>query len=175
VRFKALIFDLDDTLLDTTSLLLPIVETKAFLERISKPLPLMPGALANLIELNHLLPKPALFLVTWGRPDLQQKKINSLGITHLFDRCFVLSPPDWPDKATGFKEKVLPQLRKLTLPEQTLSVGNRITTDLRPAKEWGAWTCHFAYGEHQNEALTSPFDQVDYRVHNHFELAKLWR
>jgi FMN phosphatase YigB (HAD superfamily) len=175
VKLKAIVFDLDDTLLDTTNLLLPIAESEAFLQRINRPLPLMPGALANLVELQRKPEKPVLFLVTWGRTQLQQKKINSLGVSPFFDACFILGSSDWPDKATGFKVRVIPELEKIASPLQTLSIGNRITTDLRPAKEWGALTCHFAYGEHQNENLDSPFDKADFTVSNHFELARLLR
>ena len=52
MKIQLIVFDLDDTLLDTWRLLIPIARTQAFEDRIKQELPLMPGALENLKALS---------------------------------------------------------------------------------------------------------------------------
>ena len=96
---KLIVFDLDDTLLDTTTLLIPIAKTPAFEKRIREPLPLLPGALENLIRLEA---KYQLVLLTQGRLDAQQAKIKSTGIESFFNVCYIADPKNSETKADYF-------------------------------------------------------------------------
>ena len=89
MKIKAIVFDLDDTLLDTTTLLIPIARTPAFYERIRKPLPLMEGSRQNL---DYLVKKYPLFLLTMGDLESQKAKIKSLGIENYFQDLFFVDP-----------------------------------------------------------------------------------
>lgn len=164
--FIHLIFDLDDTLLDTSGLLIPIKDTPEFEKRIQEPLPLLPGASENL---RYLSSKYQLHLLTQGRPHFQNQKITSLGISHFFKSITICDPTKGQNKFDYFS-KFLQQYP--ALPTQVMSIGNRRSTDLGPAKAQGYWTCWFAYGEHQDEPIQSPSEKPDFIISHHFEMIK---
>lgn len=169
MKIKLIVFDLDDTLLDTTQLLIPIARTPAFEERIRQPLPLMPGALENL---EYLKDKYILTLLTQGRLDAQMQKVKSLGIGHFFQEQFFADPTRGDHKGLYF-ERII---RHFSIhPSEGLSIGNRRSTDIREAKKVGMQTCHFAYGEHLDEPQTCPEDIADFDVHSHRELIQVCR
>lgn len=161
---RHLIFDLDDTLLDTTSLLRPIAETPAFVERIRKPLPLMPGAKENLDKLKG---KYRLFLLTLGHVEHQQQKVRSLGIEDRFEKIVYVDSHREASKIKGF-ERLIEHVDEKG--ETFLSIGNRRSMDIREAKKCGMKTCHFKYGEHQEEVVDCPEDIPDFEIHTHDEL-----
>lgn len=163
---KHLIFDLDDTLLDTTKLLIPIKDSPEFLNRIKSPLPLMPGARENL---EYLFSKYTLHLLTQGRPQLQKQKIQSLEIEAFFSSITIVDPNQHENKPEYFRTFCA---LHPTQPSLVMSIGNRKLTDLGPAKEVGFKTCWFAYGEHIDEESTSPFEKPDFIISNHFEMIK---
>ncbi len=164
MKLTTLVFDLDDTLLDTTSLLIPIARTPEFEIRIRQPLPLMPGAMDNLLRLKK---KYRLFLLTQGRRDAQLAKVKSCGLDATFEQIWIADPADHEKKGNFFSK-----LRHLHLKpeEQFLSIGNRRSTDLREAKKCGGLTCLFRYGEHQNELVEHPEDIPDFVTDNHADL-----
>ena len=164
---KHLIFDLDDTLLDTTGLLIPIKDTPEFFKKIESELPLMPGALQNLMQLKS---KYHLHLLTQGRPHLQAIKLKSLAIEPFFETVTIIDPAQQQSKADyfkKFKESCGCQ------PDQVISIGNRKSTDLGPAKEVGFKTCWFAYGEHVSEPEMNFSEKPDFIIYNHFEMIKV--
>ena len=161
---RLIIFDLDDTLLDTTQLLIPIARTEAFEKRIRQPLPLMEGALDNLEALSK---KYKLALLTQGRAEAQKLKISSTGIEKYFEIIRIANPELKETKESFFREIV--ESLKIA-PGTSLSVGNRRTTDIREAKRVGILTCLFRYGEHQNEVAEIPEDVPDFEVSHHKEL-----
>lgn len=165
---QAVIFDLDDTLLDTSELLIPIAHTPQFAERVSRPLPLMPGALENL---KYLQKKYELFLITLGKPEIQRQKIESLQISQFFREILVVKSGHQSDKSDFF-QTVAERYRSQ---DSTLSIGNRRHTDIRLAKLRGLQTCLFDYGEHHSEQPEQPADHPDYLVRNHFELVRICR
>ena len=164
---KLIVFDLDDTLLDTTGILIPIAKSPAFEERIRKPLPLLPGALENLKTLSQ---KYELALLTIGRVDAQKLKVQSLGISSFFKSQFFADPDKDETKAKLFL-KIRDQSHFLG--PEILSIGNRRYSDIREAKKIGAQTCLFKYGEHQDEPIEMPEDRPDFEVDNHQDLIKL--
>lgn len=164
---KLIVFDLDDTLLDTTTLLIPIAKTPAFEKRIREPLPLLPGALENLIRLEA---KYQLVLLTQGRLEAQQAKVKSTGIESFFDACYIADPKNAETKADYFlKIKKDFQLQD----GEFLSIGNRRFSDIREAKKVGGLTCLFKYGEHQDELPEIAEDHSDFEVHAHKDLIRV--
>lgn len=169
MNLKLLIFDLDDTLLDTTGILIPIARTQSFEDRIRQPLPLLPGALENL---QFLSKKYDLALLTQGRTDAQQLKVASLGIAGFFKAQFFADPARNENKTQMFL-KIRDQWN--ISGHDMMSIGNRRTTDIREAKKMGAQTCLFKYGEHQNEVLEVPEDHPDFEVSHHQDLIRICR
>ncbi len=166
MSIELIVFDLDDTLLDTSTLLIPIARTPAFEKRIREPLPLMPGAEKNL---KYLFSRYDLVLLTQGRIEAQKEKIKSLGIEHFFAQVLIFDPN--MDLAVS-KKKYFEQIieENGVNPSEVLSIGNRRTTDIREAKRVGAMTCLFKYGEHQNEGIDIPEDKPDFEIAHHSEL-----
>lgn len=162
-KLTTLVFDLDDTLLDTTRLLIPIAKTPAFYQRIQEPLPLLPGARENLEALKK---KYRLILLTQGHVESQNHKVDSTGVRSLFENVWIVDPTTTDTKFTYFSRLA----EALPANETFLSIGNRVSTDIREAKRVGGLTCWFRYGEHQNEAIESPFDHADFQVDAHDKL-----
>lgn len=165
-KLTTLVFDLDDTLLDTTQLLIPIAKTPSFYKRIQEPLPLMKGALENL---NHLKTKYRLILLTQGHIESQNHKVNSTGIRSFFSDVWIVDPQTSDTKLTYFSRLA----ESLPKDEQFLSIGNRLSTDIREAKRVGGLTCWFRYGEHQNESIESVLDRADFQVETHAQLISI--
>ena len=164
MNIKLIVFDLDDTLLDTMRILIPIARTAAFEKRIREPLPLMPGALENL---QYLQKKYQLALLTQGRVEAQKQKVQSIGIASFFPHQYFADPSQNQTKQQFFAQ----MLREFQLdPNQMLSIGNRRSTDIRDAKKLGAKTCLFNYGEHQSEQPECAEDIPDFEIHTHAEL-----
>jgi putative hydrolase of the HAD superfamily len=166
VKIKLIVFDLDDTLLDTTRLLIPIARTQAFEDRIVQPLPLMSGAKENL---DYLRNKYDLVLLTQGRPDAQKKKVHSLGISDYFKKHYFADPSINETKAQYF-QKIIDDSG--LAPENIMSIGNRRYTDIREAKKLGMKTCLFHYGEHADEKISQNEDIPDFTVIHHKELIR---
>jgi putative hydrolase of the HAD superfamily len=169
MAIKLIVFDLDDTLLDTTTLLIPIARTPEFEKRIREPLPLMPGALENL---QMLKTKYKLVLLTQGRTDAQEAKVASCGIKEHFTAYFIADPKKSETKYDFF----LKIKRQFQLQDgEFLSIGNRRSTDIREAKRAGGLTCLFKYGEHQNELPEVPQDHPDFETISHKDLIQICR
>lgn len=168
-KIRIFIFDMDDTLLDTTQYLIPIADRPEFFQKIAQPLPLMPDAEETLQELKKHFD---LILVTQGDPKVQSQKIQSLNIQHYFKDIVLVNSMANETKLNAFSYLVKKHQLK---PKEFVSIGNRRSTDLRFAKMLGAYTCLFHHGEHKNEPITIPEDQPDFIVDNHKELLKLCR
>ena len=159
-----LVFDLDDTLLDTHGLLIPVANTPAFLELISKPLPLLEGALENLTELSKSY---SLFLLTQGRQNYQKLKIKNLGIDKFFTEISIVGGDLQTTKEDQFRDWI----QKGSLHSGAFwSIGNRLTTDLIPAQRLGGKTCWFRHGEHQSEVPGNTFEIPHVQIYHHREL-----
>ena len=219
---KCIAFDLDDTLLDTSQLLVPLAARHAceamlhhgvnadidtclawranmaselthqqifqgFIDKYGTPtpeialraamkafynpevpakLPLMEGAEENLRKLGQ---KYILFLVTSGEPDAQMKKIKALQIETYFRKVYLID---------NFKNEIKKQAFADILksegiqPEELLSVGNRLSQEIRYAKVCGARTCYFCHGEHVGEKPEQREDYPDFTIYKHAELIK---
>ncbi|PWU14647.1 MAG: hypothetical protein C5B49_12775 [Bdellovibrio sp.] len=160
--FQTLIFDLDDTLIDTSRYLLPIAGTAEFARRIRQPLPLLPGVRETL-RLLH--PRYDLHLLTQGRIEIQKQKLESSQLSAFFSEVFFVDPSKGESKGEVFH-----QLSQRKAPALFLSVGNRRSTDIREAKRYGMKTCFFRYGEHADEEPECPEDEADFEVTSFAEL-----
>ncbi|MGZ3768137.1 MAG: HAD hydrolase-like protein [Bdellovibrio sp.] len=220
IKYKSIAFDLDDTLLDTSGLLVPLAARRACeamiaaglrcemqeclrmredlassfshtdiftqilnkygslqngkaihdaLEEFYNPfipetLPLLEGSLENLERLKE---KYNLFLVTMGSPETQAKKIKSLGISKYFKKIYILNGFIGEKKDSAFKKILLDEIHH---PQALLSIGNRLSSEIRDGKRVGATTCYFAYGEHIGEKPQYPEDHPDFTISHHRDL-----
>jgi len=167
VKIKVIAFDLDDTLLDTSRLLLPIAGRPEFFERIGKPLPLMAGALEILKSLTE---RYTLALVTQGATPVQKQKIASLGISGYFKKIYYVDVSANETKKTPFAN-ILNEFQIHA--SELLSVGNRRSTDIRWAKFLGAKTCLFNYGEHRHETASNEDEIPDFQIESLTELVQV--
>lgn len=215
-KIKAIAFDLDDTLLDTTRLIVPKAATNACLKLINAGLTLnldkcmklreelaksmshkeifphianlygvdskqaiqgaidsfykpeipdnlypFPEALQNI---HNLKSEFAIYLVTSGDFLTQTKKIESMKIQHLFQKIYIVDSLKNEKKSSAFLDIIKNQNIN---PEQLLSFGNRLSSEIRDAKKIGAVTCYFAYGEHFGEKPQLQEDYPDYTIDDH--------
>jgi putative hydrolase of the HAD superfamily len=219
---KCIAFDLDDTLLDTSQLLVPMAARRAcdamlnagvssdidtclqwraskaaelthteifseFIRQKGSPtpevalqgalkafynpdvparLPLMEGAEENLKMLSL---KYVLYLVTSGEPAAQQKKIEALQIETFFRKIYLIDTFKQQQKREAFQDILL---REKILPEQLISIGNRLSQEIRHAKLCGARTCYFCHGEHVGEKPEQREDYPDFTIFKHAEFAR---
>jgi putative hydrolase of the HAD superfamily len=219
---KCIAFDLDDTLLDTSQLLVPMAALRACEEMIHHgvrsdidtclawrahkaaelshqeifggfiakygsttpnialqgamkafynpevplKLPLMEGAETNLKILTE---KYILFLVTSGEPETQMKKIKALQIESYFRKIYLVNNFKNETKKDAFLDILSTERLQA---EELLSIGNRLSQEIRQAKLCGARTCYYCHGEHIGEQPTQREDYPDFTVYKHSELIK---
>lgn len=164
-NWEHFIFDLDDTIIDTSQILIPIQKTPQFFERIQMPLPLIDGAHDLLSDLSK---KHSLYLITQGNPEVQRQKIRSANIETFFTKIFIA---DTDQQET--KDVIFGQIFQDIQAVKTLAIGNRRKTDLRPAKINGAATCWYKYGEYLHEPENSEYEIPDFVVRSFSELRKI--
>ncbi|MDG0815320.1 HAD family hydrolase [Bdellovibrio svalbardensis] len=220
IKYKSIVFDLDDTLLDTSGLLVPMASLRACqamvnaglsctleecmkmrhnlaaeyshteiftqianhygmhtkgkavhdaLEQFYNPdipavLPLMTGATENLL---HLHERYNLYLVTMGSFEAQAEKIRALQIEKFFKKIYVLNGFIGERKEIAFTEILKVEGHHA---KELLSIGNRLSSEIRDAKRVGSDTCYFAHGEHVGEKAQYPEDHPDFTIYHHRDL-----
>lgn len=221
-KIKAIAFDLDDTLLDTTNIIVPKAATNACLSLINGGLTLeldkcmklreelaksmshkeifphiarqygvtstevigkaiehfyqpevpdnLPVFSAAIKNLNLLKNAYSLYLVTSGDFETQSKKINSMKISHYFKKIFIVNSLKNEKKSNAFSEIIKTEQIH---PQQLLSFGNRLSSEIRDAKKLGATTCYFAYGEHFGEKPQVPEDYPDFTIDKHEDFIQI--
>jgi len=102
---------------------------------------LFPDTMDSINELKRIGYK--LFLVTFGNREMQEKKINILGLESTFDETIITENPQ--GKENCFKEI----LSKYGLePEQVLCVGDKIKDEIEVGKRLGMSTALMKHGRH---------------------------
>ncbi len=224
VRFQTLIFDLDDTLIPTSEVLIPravqhvfqvltsngldwnfekfeqyrkkhmrklshreiikeIIENlipknsmetkghifdsclKAFYQAsLPEVIPLLPGAQHNLEKLKS---KYTLFLLTGGDLATQKQKLIKAGLQGFFQEIEVADA-----SLNNAKKKIIEKwiAEKKINPLQSLSIGNRLSDEIRVSKILGLKTCHIQFGEHADELPEDNYEDADYKILHHAEL-----
>jgi putative hydrolase of the HAD superfamily len=221
--YDHLIFDLDDTLLDTFGLLLPqasreacvkmidaglkssvdqcmiareeIAQTsgrtdlfenivhrfggvtgreaqaiaaagfKAFYDRkVESNISFFPGLRDTLHDLRD---KYGVHLVTSGHPDTQAEKLRILDANGLFDSVTIVNSFAGETKDHAFKAVAS---RTGSDPARHLSIGNRLDTDIAPAKRLGWRTCWVKYGEYAQSKPANEFEIADVTINSIKEL-----
>ncbi|MCE3011355.1 MAG: hypothetical protein LW875_12170, partial [Proteobacteria bacterium] len=100
MKYQSLIFDLDDTLIDTSSILIPIADSPSYADKIRGPIPLFKDARENLVILSK---KYDLYLLTQGNPEIQKQKIKSAKIEKFFKEIFLVDSHFGDSKENFFK------------------------------------------------------------------------
>jgi putative hydrolase of the HAD superfamily len=217
--FKQIAFDLDDTLLDTTHLLIPkaaresclamieagllgnleiCIKTREEFAQSPKRLDIFdslverfgvrPGAdpqsVSNIgrkafyhrdVDLGISLFSGArealeklrghyqLHLVTAGHRPTQEAKIRILKIGEFFSSIYLIDPAKSEVKGQAFSTILK---KSGDSPNQHLSIGNRLDTDIGEAKRLGWRTCWVQHGEHASFAPINDFEKPDYTIHS---------
>ncbi len=102
---------------------------------------LFPDTMDSINELKRIGYK--LFLVTFGNREMQEKKINFLGLERAYDEIIITESPQGQEKC--FKEI----LTKYDLePEQVLCVGDKFKDEIEVGKKLGMSTALMKHGRH---------------------------
>ncbi len=117
--------------------------------------------------LRDLRTKYRLSLVTAGAPGTQQEKIDILKINDSFDEILIVNILRGETKGQAFKRI---QDTHGGVPERYLSIGNRLETDIAPAKRLGWKTCWVTYGEYAYTSPTDEFELPDFEIADMEEL-----
>jgi putative hydrolase of the HAD superfamily len=148
---KLLIFDLDDTLLLTSGV---IKEDYSNLEEIQ----LFPGVKEFLTTNNTKK-----FLVTKGDKEIQEKKVNLLGIKDDFEKIFF--PLTDAHKITCFK-KIIKQYPN----NESWVIGNKITSEIKFGNELGLKTVLLKKGKYKTLKAKDDSEVPDYEIEEFTEL-----
>ena len=149
------IFDLDDTLFDTTG---QLDETYNNLGTIVP----FPDTL-DVLEKIHATK----ILVSRGDKKTQQEKIKLLGIKRYFSEVFLCS---LPEEKKEFFSAILKKYN--TAANDVWVVGDRIDVEIRYGNMLGMHTVHFHHGKHKD---LKPQDSFDKPMHTIKKLSELCR
>ncbi len=143
---------------------------KAFYDRkVETTISLFPGLRETLHDLRN---KYGLHLVTAGHPETQEAKLQILKMRELFDSMTIVNTFANETKRQAF-EKIAARTEKPAA--RHLSIGNRLDTDIAPAKEIGWTTCWVRYGEYAKSTPLSPTEKPDFTISKITELIRACR
>ena len=132
---------------------------EAFLRRkIDPSLRAFPAAAALLARLRGSY---KLYLISSGDPETQARKVETVGLASAFDAAFYVDPLKGERKREAFARA---QAQSGALPEECLSVGNRVDSDVAEAKALGWKTCWIRHGEHARLEPVDDRETPDARI-----------
>lgn len=138
---------------------------KAFHERsVERDITLFAGTRDMLRDLRS---RYRLYLVTAGAPGTQQEKIDILKIEDSFDEVHIVNIMRGESKGQAFASILKTHGGE---PVRYLSIGNRLDTDIAPAKRLGFKTCWVTYGEYAYTSPKDEFELPDYEIADMEEL-----
>ncbi|MBT3814165.1 HAD hydrolase-like protein [Candidatus Woesearchaeota archaeon] len=151
MKSRLIIFDLDDTLYLCSNVVKPdysnLNEIKPFL-----------GVREFLINDDSKK-----ILVTKGNKEIQEEKINILGIKNFFDEIFY--PLEDKNKINCFR-KIMQKYPSYHF----LVVGNKITSEIRYGKELGLKTVLLNQGKYKTLKAKDDFEVPDHKIEEFTEL-----
>ena len=151
---KLLIFDLDDTLFLCSGV---IKEDYSNLEEIK----LFPGVTEFLENNDHQK-----FLVTKGDQEIQEKKVNLLGIKDYFEEIF------YPLIDDGKKDCFQTIIHKYPF-SQIWVIGNKITSEIKFGNELGLKTVLLRKGKYKTLKAKDDYEVPNYEIEEFTELQDL--
>ncbi len=116
---------------------------------------LFPDTMDSINELRKIGYK--LFLVTFGKREIQEKKINILGLESTFDEIIITENPQ--GKENCFKEILA---KNSLVPEQVLCVGDKIKDEIEVGKRLGMSTALMKHGRHYHFYKSEIIDEDPY-------------
>jgi FMN phosphatase YigB (HAD superfamily) len=153
---KLVIFDLDDTLCDTSGQIQSASQSLGHVQLFAG----VPELLADLRAKGlHTA------IVSTGDPLVQEEKIAFLGLRALVDAVLICAQPE--EKLTLFQRC----LRDFgARPEETLVVGDRIDREISFGKQLGCVTAWALQGRHSRRLPSGEGERADFVLHNISEL-----
>ena len=143
---------------------------KAFYDRkVETTISLFPGLRDTLRDLRASY---GLHLVTAGHPATQEEKLKILEMHALFDSITIVNTFSSETKRQAF-EQIARNTEKPA--ERYISIGNRLDTDIAPAKELGWKTCWVRYGEYAKSKPISVYETPDFVISKISELIEICR
>ena len=143
---------------------------EAFYDRkVESTISLFPAAREMLRMLKETY---SLHLVTAGHRKTQKEKVTILDLEPLFDSITIVDTFEGQTKSKAFQNI---QIQTGARPESHLSIGNRLDTDIAPAKSMNWSTCWVKYGEYARSKATSTFEKPDFTIAAIQELVSVCR
>jgi putative hydrolase of the HAD superfamily len=102
-----------------------------------------------------------------GSHPSQVKKIEALGVQKYFKGIYILNGFMGEKKESAFRDIIQ---KESHAPHELLSIGNRLSSEIRDGKRCGTGTCYFAFGEHVGEKEQYPEDHPDFTIQHHKDL-----
>ena len=151
---KAIIFDLDDTLCDTSSYIL------------GRELNLFPDAVKALDSLKEHI----LILLTYGVTEMQENKIGKLGIGKYFNDIVF----DDVEDNCGKEQKMREIMEKYGFrPEEVICVGDKIFSEIEAANKLGIMSVQCIRGRWKDAEPDNKYQKPDYRIHRLNEINEI--
>ena len=154
---KLVVFDLDDTLIDTSGQLSPETVWDNL-----KELELLDGAREFLVD----FPARKILVTKERMEGLQKAKLDKLGIFDLFEKVIVCTSNK--EKSNYFR-KIAEENNKVEI----WAVGDRIDSEIRYANEWGWKTVLVKRGKYKTLNVLGKSYVSDYEIDDLFELGNL--
>ncbi|MDZ4678137.1 MAG: HAD family hydrolase [Oligoflexia bacterium] len=111
-----------------------------------------------------------LYLVTLGTPSTQQKKIELLGLEEYLKKIYIVNINNSKTKFTTFHEILTTSKHE---PRGFVSIGNRIDSEIRDAKELGMQTILMLHGEYVQLQPQTSFEEPDAKVETLSQLREI--
>ena len=154
---RILVFDLDDTLIDTSGQMRSGKEWDDI-----KRLKLLEGVRGVLNNPNYR----KMLVTKENVPGLQKAKLYEIGIYNLFENVFICSSCD--DKRQYFE-----RIGRMSEGGNIWAIGDRIDSEIRHANRLGWKTVLMKRGKYKNLEARDYLEVPDYGVNDFFELGNL--
>lgn len=129
---------------------------------------LFPGVPALLKKLRK---HHKLALVTWGRLELQQAKIDKLKLKPYFD---VLMIDEWKELKATKADSFLSVMKRFKLkPEELVVIGDKPENEISIGNKMGMATIRVMQGKYQKYVPKNDFERADFKVKKVTDIGKI--